>query len=654
VRELPYGEWPSPIGAADLARSGVTLGFVAAIGDEVWWGETRPSEGGRATVVRRRADGTVVDALPQPWHARSRVHEYGGRAWLPVPGADGPALVFAHWDDQRLYLLADAAAEPRPLTPAPAEPAALRYADPVLAGDGAEVLCVREAHHEGRVTRHIVAVPLDGSAADHPTRVREVAGGSDFLACPRVSPGGDRIAWIAWDHPRMPWDGTELRVARLDGGVATDVRTLLGGPEESVLQPEWADDATLYAISDRSGWWNLYRVGLGGEAQALSPRAEEFAFPMWVLGFTSYAVLGDGRLAAIHGTGTHALGVLDPATCTLTDLDTPFTVWSPVLTAGAGGVFGVAGSAQEPPTLVRVDTGSGAVDRLRASVEQIPDPAYLPLPRSEALPGRDGRMVHAHIFAPRNPQARAPEGAKPPYVVFVHGGPTGQSLPVLRLDVAYFTSRGIGVVDVDYGGSSGYGRAYRQLLNGRWGVVDVEDCVAAAQALVDRGDADGARVAIRGGSAGGWTTLAALTATDFFAAGTSYFGVADLLRFVADTHDFESRYLDGLVGPLPQARDLYVERSPLSHVDRLSCPVLLLQGSEDQVVPRSQSLMFRDALAAKGIAHAYLEFEGEQHGFRKESTIIAAHEAELSFYGQVFGFDPPGVPRLALSTGGEG
>ncbi|GAA1822092.1 S9 family peptidase [Planosporangium flavigriseum] len=657
MRDLPYGGWPSPISAADLARSGVTLGFVAAVGDEIWWEETRPAEGGRTAVARRSADGTVVDALPRPWNARTRVHEYGGRAWLPVPTADGPALLFTQWDDQRLYLLEDGAHAPRPLTPEPGEPGTLRYADLVLDLDRGEALCVREAHHDGRVTRHIVAVPLDGSAAADPTRVREVAGGSDFLAYPRVSPDGRRIAWIAWDHPRMPWDGTELRVADLDRGVATSVRPLLGGPEESVLQPEWVDDATLYAISDRSGWWNLYRVPVGdtredgGQAQALCPREEEFAFPLWMLGRVSYAMLGDGRLAVLHGAGTYRLGILDPEGGALADLETPFTVWSSTLAVSAAGLVGVAASGQEPPTVVRVDPDSGAVERLRPALDRIPDPAYLPQPRSEALPGPHGRVVHAHIYPPRNPEAWAPEGEKPPYVVFVHGGPTGQSLPVLKLDIAYFTSRGIGVVDVDYGGSAGYGRAYRELLRGQWGVVDVEDCVAAAQALVDRGEADGARLAIRGGSAGGWTTLAALTSTAVFAAGTSYFGVAELLRFVQDTHDFESRYIDGLVGPLPESRDRYVQRAPLSHVNRLSCPVLLLQGSDDRVVPPSQSLMFRDALAAKGIPHAYLEFEGEQHGFRMESTIVAAHEAELSFYGQVLGFNPPGVPTLKLAGG---
>ena len=664
-RTVPYGEWPSPISAADVAESGVTLGFVDSLGDEVWWGETRPSEDGRATVVRRKSDGTVEDALPAPWHARSRVHEYGGKAWLPLPGVGGdePSLVFAHWDDQRLYILEPGTSAPRALTPEPTEPGALRYADPVLSVDGREVHCIREQHVDGRVTRRIVAVPLDGTGSEDPTVVREVAGDSDFLAHPRISPDGRRIAWIAWDHPRMPWEGTELRVADVEGGVATKVRTVLGGPDESVLQPEWADDSTLYAVSDRTGWWNLYRLDVGepdgDEAQTgvvdpepLCARDEEFGFPMWVLGYASYRVLDDGRIAVLHGTGTYALGLLDPSSGKLTDVDVPFTVWTPTPVVVAGkDITAVVGSATEPLTVVRIDVATGDVQRLRPSLDRVPDPAYLPEPRSEALPGPDGRVVHAHVFPPHNPDAQPPSGELPPYVVFVHGGPTAQSFPILTLDVAYFTSRGIGVVSVDYGGSTGYGRAYRQLLEGQWGIVDVEDCVAAARALIDKGEADPARIAIRGGSAGGWTTLAALTTTDFFTAGVSYFGVAELLKFAEDTHDFESRYLDSLIGPLPEAHDLYVERAPLSHVDDVSCPVLLLQGSEDQVVPPSQSTMFRDALARKGIPHAYLEFEGEQHGFRKSATIIAAHEAELSFYGQVFGFEPPGVPRVELSTG---
>ncbi len=656
----PYGAWPSPISAADVAKAGIQLGRVAIVGDpaaaETWWSEARPAEGGRQVVVRRCGDEPPVDLLPAPWNARSRVHEYGGSAWLPVPdGAGGHALVFAHWDDQRLYRLDAGSSEPRPLTPEPTEPAGWRYVDPVPAPGGTHLWWVREAHDGGRVTRHIVAVPLDGSAADDPSSVREVVGGSDFLAGPRPSPDGRRLAWLAWDHPRMPWDGTELRVADLDpDGVAGPARTVLGRPAESVFQPEWADDEALHAVSDRTGWWNLYRVPAdGGEVDALCPREEEFGVPLWAPGMATYAVLGDGRLAVLHGRGAMSLGVLDPRTGELTDLDLPHRVLVPVLRGAGSTVALTAGGPRIATTVLRVDMASGESTEVHAAADpgDLPDPAYLPEPTDETLPGPGGREVHALVYPPTNPEAEAPADELPPYVVFVHGGPTAHVQPSLDLEKAYFTSRGVGVVDVNYGGSTGYGREYRERLREQWGVVDVEDCVAAGLALADQGRADRRRLAIRGGSAGGWTTLAALTSTDAFAAGVSYYGVAELLRFAEDTHDFESRYLDGLIGPLPQCRERYVERAPLSHVDDLSCPVLLLQGLEDEVVPPSQAELFRDALVRKGIPHAYLAFPGEQHGFRRAETVIAALQAELSFYGQVLGFDPPDVPRLALSTG---
>lgn len=649
---VPYGAWPSPISAAEVAAGELRLGFATPVGDdgEVWWSEGRATEGGRVAVVRRTAAGEVSDVLPAGWSARTRVHEYGGLAWLPVPGPGGTALVFAHWDDQRVYRLDPGSRTPVALTAAPPEPAAWRYADPVAGPDGT-VWWVREAHGESGITRAIVAVPLDGSGARDAAAVREIAGGSDFLAAPRLSPDGRRVAWIAWDHPRMPWDGTELRVGTLgDDGTVGAVKTVLGGETESVLQPEWADADTLYAVTDRSGWWNLVRLPAdGGPVEPLCPRPEEFGHPLWQLGYRTYAVLGDGRLAVRHGTDTDRLGVLDPGTGTLADLDLPVTSWAPTITAAGSVVTAVAAGPTTAPSVVRVDVPAGTMAVLRAAAASVPDPAYLPEVRSITVPGPGERDVHAHVYPPRSPVAVAPAGELPPYVVFVHGGPTSNSPAVLDLHKAYFTSRGIGVVDVNYGGSTGYGRAYRERLRRQWGVVDVEDCVAVARALVAAGEADGARLAIRGGSAGGWTTLAALTGTDVFATGTSYYGVAELLHFVEDTHDFESRYIDGLVGTLPADRDVYVERAPLSHVDRLDRPVLLLQGLDDQVVPPSQAELFVAALARKGIPHAYLAFAGEQHGFRRAETVVAALEAELSFYGQVFGFTPPDVPVLALS-----
>ncbi|MBO0830140.1 MAG: S9 family peptidase, partial [Streptosporangiales bacterium] len=528
------------------------------------------------------------------------------------------------------------------------------------------VWAVRERHDGGTITRHIVAVPVDGSAADDPSRVREVVGGSHFLSDPRPSPDGRRIAWLAWEQPDMPWDATELRLADLDeNGVASSHRVLLGGPlgqdatdpgeRESVFQPEWAGTDALYAVADRTGWWNLYRVHVdGGEPAPLCPRDEEFGLPQWQLGFRSYAVLDDGRIAALHsGPSGSGFGLLDPASGKLTDLDLAYTDWAPHVTTDGRELTSVAASPYAPGAVVRVDPAAGAATEVRASTDAdaLPDAAYLPDVEEVTLTGPGGRDVHANVYPPKNPRFAAPEDERPPFVVFVHGGPTAQSGATLNLTKAYFTSRGIGVVDVNYGGSTGYGRAYRERLRGQWGIVDVEDCVAAARALADRGRADPDRLAIRGGSAGGWTVLAALTSTDAFACGASYFGVAELLTFAETTHDFESRYLDGLIGKLPEDRQTYVDRAPLSHVDDVSCPVLLLQGLEDAVVPPSQGEMFREALARKGIPHAYLAFEGEQHGFRKAATIVTATEAELSFYGQVMGFDPPGVPRLALEGG---
>jgi dipeptidyl aminopeptidase/acylaminoacyl peptidase len=654
---LPYGSWPSPITAADVAKAGISLSHPALIAAEnnddpdVWWLEGRPAEGGRLVIV----SATRGDLLSAPWSARTRVHEYGGLCWLPLPGPTAPAFVFAEWSDQRLYRLDSTDAAPRPLTPEPPIPAALRYADPVLSPDGREVWCVREQHSgEGaaaKITRAIVGVPLDGSAADDAAAVRVIVSGSQFLAYPTPSPDGAQLAWIAWDHPNMPWDTTELRVGNLVDRVVPSWHGVLGGEHESVLEPTWVDNASLYVISDRSGWWNLYRVDASGSADptALAPRDEEFSGPLWELGNRHYRVLDDRKLLVLHGRGEQRLGVLNPTNGTIDDLELPYTDWHPSIAAHGRTVVGVGGSPQLPESVVVVDLDTGRQSVLRRSADDLPDEAHLPHVDSAIFTGVAGRDVHAHVYAPRNPHAKAPRDELPPYIVFVHGGPTSSSPPALHLNYAYFTSRGIGVIDVDYGGSAGYGREYRERLRGQWGVVDVEDCVAAVTALAKNGKADVARLAIRGGSAGGWTTLAALTRTSTFAAGASYYGVAELLRLSQDTHDFESRYLDGLVGPLPEAHDLYVERAPLSHVDSVSCPVLLLQGLDDPIVPPSQAEMFRDALVAKGIPHAYLAFEGEQHGFRKTENVIASLEAELSFYGQVFGFVPPGVPVLKLS-----
>jgi dipeptidyl aminopeptidase/acylaminoacyl peptidase len=677
---VPYGAWPSPVTAADVARGRLRLGFPTVIGGDLWWQEVRPEEGGRVAVVHRAAGGKLSDAAPAPWNARSRVHEYGGLSYLPVPRSSlrragsggraprGHAIVFANYTDQRLYVaepdVADGKQEPRPITPDPVavhlDPAGLRYGDFVLAPNRREIWCVQEEHSNGKVSRAIVAVPLDGSATEDPSAIRQLVTGSDFFAFPTPSPDGARLAWISWNHPHMPWDGTELRVATVtsggeSGGQAVGQgRLVKGGLRESVLAPAWRDNTSLYVVTDWTGWWNVYQVGLTGEPpQALYPAEEEFAGPLWQLGGRPFAVLGDGRLAVTHGQGSTRLGVLDPETSELTDLDLPMTEFAPMLSADGTSVAALAGGPKQPLSVVRVDVESSRSEVLRAETDDTLDDAYLPVPRQVEVEGKYGRVVHALVYPPTNPDAAGPEGERPPYVVWVHGGPTAHSVGLLDLEKAYFTSRGIGVIDVNYGGSTGYGRLYRERLRRQWGIVDVEDAVAAAVSLAEHREADPARLAIRGGSAGGWTALAAVTTGiaegKVFSAATAYYGVADLTGFAQTTHDFESRYLDGLVGPLPGFETVYAERAPLGHVTDKTCPILLLQGLDDPVVPPEQSERIAADLAAHHIRHAYIAFEGESHGFRRAESVIAALEAELSFYGQILGFTPPGVPVLKLT-----
>ncbi|MER5422226.1 S9 family peptidase [Streptosporangium roseum] len=617
---LPYATWPSPISSTGVARSGLRLGFPTVVGEEVWWTEDRPAEGGRTTIAHRDADGTHRELLSAPWSARTRVHEYGGRSYAVVPGG---GVVFANLADQRLYLLPPCA-EPRSITPRPDRESGLRYAD-MIVHDG-QVWCVQERHHDGGgISRSIVSVPLDGG--DVP---RERVGGSDFYACLALSPDGEHLAYICWDHPRMPWNGTELRITRLADGTSW---TVGGGPSESVLAPQWRDDRHLYLVSDRSGWWNLYQIGIDGTSpRALHPVEEEFAGPLWQLGGPPYRVLADGRIAVLHGRGDMRLGVLDPDSGVLTDLDVPYDGWEQVLASDGRVLAGIGYSATVPRSIVRVDTATGRAEELRRDVDELPGIAYLPLARTVEIEGRSGRRVHAFVHPPSNPQARG-DGA-PPYVVFVHGGPTGRSTGALDLEKAFFTSRGIGVLDLNYGGSTGYGRAYRDRLRGQWGVVDVEDSVAAAEWLAVEGLADPGRIAIRGGSAGGWTVMAACCASEVFAGGVSYYGVSALASFVATTHDFESRYIEWLVGPEDPA--LYSSREPLGRVAGVSCPMLLLQGLSDPVVPAAQSQAFADALAERGVPCTYLTFEGEAHGFRRAETRSAALATELAFYQQIF------------------
>ena len=697
----PYGAWPSPISAAQVAGDRIRVAFPIVIGEVTWWQERRPEEAGRTTVVRRAANDAVTALLPAPWCARTRVHEYGGLSYLPVPSpvasgtlapqgkaakADIP-IIFANYDDQRLYLAGTAVAagkgEPVPLTPDPAaagsavlpegtpganrragspgalKPRALRYADFVLSPDRREVWCVRERHQRGKVTRAIVAVPLDGSVATDATAIRVLVSGFDFFAFPTPSPDGNWLSWICWNHPHMPWDGTELRVAPVENGVLGKARLIKGSNRESVLAPVWRDNASLYVATDWTGWWNIYQIGLRGEPpQALFPADEEFAGPLWQLGGRPFALLGDGRLAVTHGRGSARLGLLDPENSELTDLDLPFSEFTGSVSADGSTIAGVAGAPLEPDSVLRIDTASAACTVLRAEINELPDRRYLPVPRMVELEGPYGRVVHALVYPPTNPDIVGPPGELPPYIVWVHGGPTDHVTAKLSLEKAYFTSRGIGIIDVNYGGSTGYGRLYRNRLNREWGVVDVADAKEAARSLAKAGEADGQRLGIRGSSAGGWTALAAVTtgAADdkLFSAAVSYYGISDLRGLIENTHDFESRYLDALIGPLPGFDTVYAERTPLGHVNPNTCPVLLLQGLDDPAVPPAQSESFAADLAAQGIRHAYITFAGESHGFRKAESMVVSLEAELSFYGQILGFAPPAVPELKLTDGDPG
>ncbi|MEU6770771.1 prolyl oligopeptidase family serine peptidase [Streptomyces sp. NPDC046759] len=654
----PYGSWPSPIDAALAAAHDGQPEWVGFVGDEVWWTEPRPAEGGRRTLVRRTAEGAEEVVLPAPWNVRNRVVEYGGRPWTGAVRAGTPFVVFTHFPDQRLYRYEPGGA-PRPLTPVSPVGGGLRWADPHLDLARGEVWCVLEeftGDGPSDVRRVLAAVPLDGSAAEDRSAVRELTDARHrFVTGPRVSPDGRRAAWLAWDHPRMPWDGTELLVGEIGGdGLLHAVDTVAGGPDEAIAQAEWSTDNRLLYASDRSGWWNLYRDGV-----PLCPREEEFAGPLWKPGLRWFAPLGNGLVAVVHGRGSTVLGVLDPESGEIVDAAGPWTEFAATLAVqgertpagGSGRVLGVGASPRTGFEVVELDTATGRARVLGARHRDSVDPAYCPEPQIRVFTGPDGREVHAHVYPPHHPGRTAPDGELPPYVIWAHGGPTSRAPLVLDLEIAYFTSRGIGVAEVNYGGSTGYGRAYRERLREQWGVVDVEDCAAVARALADEGTADRARLAIRGGSAGGWTAAASLTTTDVYACGTIIYPVLDLATWgPGETHDFESRYLDTLIGPLAEVPTRYAERSPVTHADRLTVPFLLLQGLDDVICPPAQCERFLARIAGRDVPHAYLTFAGEGHGFRRAETMVRALEAELSLYAQVFKLDVRGVPRLELHT----
>lgn len=661
---LPFGSWPSPITAAALVEGAAGVGEIRADGDDVWWNEQRPGEGGRYQLVRWSSGGHRHDLFPAwdptgdgpNWNARTAVMEYGGGAW----GVRDGVVVFANWADQRLYRVDPGdGAVPVPITPEPSVARSFRYSEPTWLDDD-WVVCVREDHDPAVVAEHgeamneIVAISTSPPGGTYHQDVHVLVSGPDFVHSPAVH--GNQLAWIQWDHPRMPWDGTELVTAEITRAFdlipsgLEQVRVVAGGPSESVVQPGFLADGTLLFCTDRTGWWNPWRATDGGVEPVIAGGGveAEIGGALWVGGLRWWTELDEGHLLVVaRRDGADALAVIDPDG-RYREIDTFFSEIEQVVHGGSNhDALVVAGSAtaEASPYAVEVlepggDWPNCAVERLRPHRELAFDTEWFSEPTHITFESAGGRKAHALFYEPKNPEVEPIDEAKPPLVVMIHGGPTSAARNQLALAKQFWTSRGFAVVDVNYGGSTGYGRPFRDVLQGTWGIVDVEDAVAAAEHLAKEGFVDRDQLAIRGGSAGGYTTLAALCFHDAFKAGASHYGVADLSALAADTHKFESRYLDGLVGPYPEAAATYDERSPIHHTDGFAAPLIVLQGSEDEVVPPAQAEMIVDALAAKGIAHAYLLFDGEQHGFRKAENIVRALEAELWFYGRVFGFAP--------------
>lgn len=623
----PYGSWESSITLSMLTDAGVRLGDVVVDGDDLYWTEGRAQEGGRTVIVRRDARGVIADVTPAGFNARSRAHEYGGGAYSVRDGV----LISCSFEDQRVYLLGGDG--PVAITPEPEIPAGDRYADFVFHGDN--IICVRERHREsGEPVNSLVVFPLDGS--EEP---RVIAEGYDFYSSPRVSPDGATLAWLSWDHPRMPWDGTELWGAALaEDGFVSEPELLAGGEADSIFQPEWSPDGVLHFVSDRSGWWNLFRM-VDDRAEMLHGMEAEFGLPQWQFGMRRYGFASRGRIVTLYSeNGFDQIGIVEDGM--LRRVQNTSERFGYCLGVRGDVFYATAGSGGSLPAVVGIDIETGGVEVVRTSLDIDIDPGLISHPKPIEFPTTHGAVAFAFYYPPRNPSFMGPAGEQPPLLVLSHGGPTSSTSPVLDVGIQFWTSRGFAVVDVNYRGSTGYGRRYRDALRGEWGVSDVDDCINAALYLADAGLADPNRMAIRGGSAGGYTTLCALTFSDVFAAGASYYGVGDLAALAADTHKFESRYLDSLIGPYPEAADLYDERSPLRNLDGLSCPVILLQGLDDDVVPPAQAQEIVAALDARGIPHAYVEFEGEGHGFRRSENIERAREAEFFFYSRVFGIDP--------------
>ncbi len=639
-RAASCGSWTSPLHATAIAQGGLRLSDVRVQDGEVYWIEGRPNECGRCVVVKYCLECGVRDITPSGFNVRTAVHEYGGGAFA----VHGKTIFFSNWEDSRIYRQAPSE-EPIPISSDTVPGIRSYYADFEVSPDGSMVFCIRESWDKGskEPSNDLVTLAADGSAD-----IRSIVSGRDFFSSPRVSPDGRRLAWLTWNHPNMPWDSTELWVGDLsaEGTISTPTKVAgTGNSAESVIQPEWHPDGTLYFVSDKTGWWNLYRWEKCVQVPVFPSRLE-WAEPAWVFGMSRYSFLSDGSVIAapIKGGSSASLGVLrndEDVGDGVEFVEIPSSYTEIAYLRGEGG------SAYFIGTGINKGSEVASYDFNAKEAKTLKKPANSPLATHDVsyaeiikFPTSESADAWAFFYRPASQNFKPLPGEKPPLIVISHGGPTSASGSSFNEAIQFWTSRGFAVVDVNYRGSSGYGRTYRNSLRGNWGIYDVNDCIAAAQFLTGRGDVDGTRVAIRGGSAGGYTTLCALVFHSYFAAGASYYGVADTEALALKTHKFESRYLDKLIAPYPSGACVYKERSPIRFSDRLSCPVILFQGDEDKIVPPEQAERMAASLERLKLPYAYILFEGEQHGFRKEETVRLSLEAELYFYGRIFGFEP--------------
>lgn len=627
VHIASFGSWKSPITSDLIASGSIKFDQVVLDGLDVYWIERRPAEKGRYVIVRRTSDGNRTDMLLPPYNARTSVHEYGGGSFTVSDGT----IYFSNFSDQQLYRLAPNSL-PQPIT----FTEQMRYSDYVIDHPRNRVLCIREDHTVSDLepTNTLVSILLDGSGNS-----QVLVSGNNFYSSPRLSPDGSYLAWLTWVHPNMPWDSTELWIGKFgEDGSIVQSRCIAGGNDESIFQPEWSPDGILHFVSDRTGWWNLYRWQ-DENTTALYELEAEFGVPQWVFGCSTYAFISSHEiLCSFIKQGTAYLGYLNTAVGKLDQIGFSYSRIERLQASPENAVF-VCSSPSRPLAVVKLDLHTFSTAVLRQSSEAIRDD-YISIAQPIEFPTEHGLTAHAFYYPPKNSDYIAPADELPPLLVESHGGPTGMTYSELDLAIQYWTSRGIAVLDVNYGGSTGYGRRYRQRLEGQWGIVDVDDCVNGARYLVEQKLVDGNRLAITGGSAGGFTTLCALTFRNIFKAGASHYGISDLEALVEDGHKFESHYEFRMIGPYPERRDLYYARSPINFVDGLSCPIIFFQGLEDKVVPPNQAELMVAALRAKNLPVAYLTFEGEQHGFRQAKNIKCALDAELYFYSRVFNFTP--------------